>query len=289
MTAVPDKQFHKAVEAIDAGDIMALQSLLQEYPTLITKRLETAESEGYFKDPYLIWYVADNPIRHEKLPANIVDVTEVLIEALQQQQDANYAFILNYTLGLVATGRIPKECGLQIPLMEILIAKGASVNGSVLGPIGQRNLDAAKFLLSKGAGYNLATAIALQQTADANRLLATATPSELFVALTVAAFFGDAPAIDLLLRNGAQANGSGSLSDFGGFHSHASPLHQAVFSGSLEAVKLLVDAGADLNARDMAYDGTPLNWAEYMPTEGKDAAAVARYKAIEKYLSAVQR
>jgi peptide-methionine (S)-S-oxide reductase len=31
----------------------------------------------------------------------------------------------------------------------------------------------------------------------------------------------------------------------------------------LEAVKLLVEAGATLDAKDNIYDGTPLDWAEY--------------------------
>jgi len=48
---------------------------------------------------------------------------------------------------------------------------------------------------------------------------------------------------------------------------------------------LLVEAGADLYAKDKAYGGTPLGWAIYMPTEeGRDETARARYKLIEDYL-----
>ena len=46
-------------------------------------------------------------------------------------------------------------------------------------------------------------------------------------------------------------------------YSHATALHHAVHSGSLEAVTILVDAGAALDARDTVYGGTPLGWAEY--------------------------
>jgi peptide-methionine (S)-S-oxide reductase len=44
---------------------------------------------------------------------------------------------------------------------------------------------------------------------------------------------------------------------------HSTPLHQAVSSGSLAAVQVLVEAGADLTTRDRIYDGTPLGWAEH--------------------------
>ena len=116
----------------------------------------------------------------------------------------------------------------------------------------------------------------------------TAASSELYVALVVASYFGQAHVIALLIEAGADVNGSGSKEDFGGFHSHASALHQAVFSGSLDAVKRLVEAGAELNAMDKAYSGTPLGWAIYMQTEENDEAAKKKFKEIENYLSVKQ-
>lgn len=41
-------------------------------------------------------------------------------------------------------------------------------------------------------------------------------------------------------------------------YSHATALHHAVSSGSLEAVKVLVEAGASLDTKDSVYGGTPL-------------------------------
>lgn len=49
-----------------------------------------------------------------------------------------------------------------------------------------------------------------------------------------------------------------------GFHPHATALHHAVDSGSLEAVKVLVEVGAELGTRDRVHHGTPLDWAEYL-------------------------
>lgn len=279
---ISDPLFRKAVEALDSGDISALQILLEANPDLVTRRLDTPNDRGYFKNPYLLWFVADNPIRTEQLPANILDLTKEIIASLRQRP-ADYQQQLDYALGLVSTGRIPRESGVQIPLMELLIDSGAAVKGSVLGPIGQRNFEAARYLLGRGGHYDLATAVALDELDAAKTLAENATPSELYVALVVASFFGRTAAISLLLDAGADVNGDGQPEDFGGFHSHASPLHQAVFSGSLSSVRLLVDAGADLAAIDKAYHGTPLGWATHLQ-EGRDIK-LEHYQAIAGYLA----
>jgi hypothetical protein len=41
------------------------------------------------------------------------------------------------------------------------------------------------------------------------------------------------------------------------------PLHQAVWSGHMEIVCLLVARGARLDIKDTVWHGTPLGWAEY--------------------------
>jgi peptide-methionine (S)-S-oxide reductase len=281
---ITDESFRAAVEAVDSGNVLLLRQLLAADATLVVRRLDSP-ADGYFARPYLLWFVADNPIRQERLPPAIVEIAELILLALRDSGDASYSFIVDYTLGLVCTGRIPKECRVQIPLMELLVRYGASVKGSVLGAIGQHNPEAARWLLSQGSVYTIATAIGLNELEDASRLAVGATPSQLYVALTVAAFFGRVEGIALLLVAGAEVNGSGSAADFGGFHSHASPLHQAVYSGSLEAVKLLVEAGADILSTDRIYHGTPIGWAEYM---GKEEASTEeerwRFREIEGYL-----
>jgi len=283
---IADPLFREAVEAIDSGDIATVKRLLQQHPYLTTMR-PARPAKGYFAHPYLLWFVADNPIRHNKLPANITEITQVIMDVLKEQKDDNYQHIVNYTMGLVVTGRIPKECSVQIPLMELLVSNGAQVKGSVLGPIGQHNFEAAEWLLNKGSDYNVATAVGLNRFDDAQRLAATAAKSQLYVALVVAAFFGRSDMIAMLIAAGANANGSAADNDFGGFHSHATTLHQAVYSGSLTAVKLLVEAGASLAATDKAYNGTPLGWAKYMQTETIDETLKEQYKAIEHYIQSV--
>lgn len=49
----------------------------------------------------------------------------------------------------------------------------------------------------------------------------------------------------------------------------ATPLHYATESGDREIVRMLLDAGADINARDSCFDATPAGWAiEYLRQRG---------------------
>jgi Ankyrin repeats (3 copies) len=274
--------FLSAVEAIDKGDIPALQQLITSHPRLLDERLITTD-EGYFKDPYLLYFVADNPIRIPRLPANIAAVTKLLINALKSINVTSAQQQLDYTLGLVATGRIPRECGVQIALLDLLIDEGAAV-GNGLGALANGNLDAARHLVQRGSVLTLAVATGLDQVGDIKRLAPTAGPEEKRTALAVAAFYGKADLIDLLLTIGADPNG---YPGGDGFHHHATALHQAVSSGSLATVKLLVDAGADLTAKDKIYDGTPLGWALHMQ-RGEDGAVVHDYAPIIAYLEGHQ-
>jgi len=279
---ITDSLFRKAVEAIDSGNISLLQRLLETNPQLITKRLDTPTEEGYFKNPYLLWFVADNPIRHEKLPENIMSVTQTILKALQSNPTDTYQYQLTYTLGLVATGRIPKECGVQIELIDLLIDAGAAV-GRVHGALAHNNIDAAAHLISKGAELTIAAAVGLERMSDVMRLAKNATVSDMQVALIVASFFGNAEVIAFLINAGVDVNAHPDNLD--GFHSHASALHQAVYSGSLTSVKLLLEAGARLDATDRVYHGTPLGWAIYMQTgEGHDEKEKKRFEEIEAFL-----
>src|SRR5258708_35220897 len=162
---IADTLFRGAVEAIDTGNIEMLEQLLLQHPQLIHQRLDTPKEEGYFKNPYLLWFVADNPIRTEKLPPNIVEVTRVIIDALQKNPDNSYQYQVDYTLGLVATGRIPKECGVQIELIDLLMDAGASV-GRVHGALAHGNIEAAAHLISKGGELTLAAAVGLKRMDD---------------------------------------------------------------------------------------------------------------------------
>ena len=277
---IKDPAFLKAVEAVDAGNLALLQQLVNANPGLVINRIDYPE-EGYFKNPYLLWFIADNPIRHEKLPSNIVAIASFLVDAVQHQTPETFQEQIDYTLGLVVTGRIPRECGVQIQLMDVLIDAGA-IPGQGHGALAHGNLDAARHLIERGGELTLATAVCLDLRDDVELLLKNATMADREVALVAAAFYGKADMIALLIKSGVNINACPGPSS--GFHSHATALHHAVSAGSPDAVKILVDAGADLTARDRIYNGTPLGWAQYALSENIDAPAKEKYKAIETFL-----
>jgi Ankyrin repeats (3 copies) len=279
---ITDPRFLEAVEAIDIGNIPALERLISEHPRLVRERLKTPEN-GYFKDPYLLWFVADNPIRIQKLPPNIIDVTRLLVKAVQREAADSLQQQLDYTLGLVGTGRIPRESGMQIGLMDLLIDSGAKP-GKGLGAFAHGNIEAGGHLIERGGELTLAAAVCLDRMSDVENLAPKASMEEKQVALTAAAFYGKTPMINYLLALGIDPNIYPEQST--GFHTHATPLHQAVYSGSLESVQLLVEAGANLDWKDHVYGGTPLDWAAYMQSgeEMIDEEAKKRFAAIETYL-----
>ena len=135
-----DSLFREAVSYIDAGQVDELQRLLATHPQLVHVRLESAGDwlrdlvdgalEGYFKQPYLLWFVAENPIRHEKLPSNIGEVTRAIIAAAKRERVSSLQEQLDYTLGLIVTGRVTREAGVQLQLMDVLIDAGANPGAS---------------------------------------------------------------------------------------------------------------------------------------------------------------
>lgn len=259
---IPDPLFREAVAALDAGDVGALEALLAKHPELVRDRLGDEEyGEAYFRHPYLLWFVAENPIRHGKLPRNIAQVTRAILRAAEDLRVDSLQEQLDYALALVCSGRVPRESGVQRDLIDALCDAGAAPGGALMAALSHRELDAAERLLDRGAELTLLVAACMGRMGDVTRLLPKAGADDLQAALIAAAFHGQPRVLALLAGLEADLNAYGPE----GFHPHATALHQAVDSGSLDAVKVLVEAGADLGIRDRLYEATPLMWAEYLP------------------------
>ena len=80
--------FRRAVDLLDAGDVEGLRAHLNEYPNIVHQRV-SFEGGNYFRNPGLLQFTAENPIRHGTLPANIVSVAKVILEAGAQADQAS--------------------------------------------------------------------------------------------------------------------------------------------------------------------------------------------------------
>jgi peptide-methionine (S)-S-oxide reductase len=254
---IPER-FLKAVEAVDSGDVEGLDALVAADPGLLRDRVEWGD--GYFRRPYLLWFVAENPIRNGTLPANIVAVTRAVIQAAKRNAVPSLPEQVDYALGLVCSGRVPRECGVQGDLIDTLLDAGARPDGAVLPALAHREVAAAERVFERGAALTLPLAVCTGRSDDVARLVPAASHGDVQVALAAAALYGLPEMLTRLMAAGADVSAYAPP----GFHPHATPLHHAVDSGSLEAVKRLVDAGAPLDAKDRTYSGTPLEWAEHL-------------------------
>jgi hypothetical protein len=283
-----DSLFQTAVAAIDTGDIPALQRVLASAPGLVGERLHApgpwlenqvgSALDRFFRAPYLLWFVAEDPVRNGRLPSNIADVARTIIETARREEVPSFQEQIDFALRLVCWSWIARECGVQIGLIDVLVDAGASMDGAPDDALVNGNLSAAEHLLTRGAKLTLPTAVALQRWEDAERLAQQATSRGKQGAFILAALHGNARGLRILLDAGAEINQPSP-----DLYAHASALHHAVWSGSLDAVRILVEAGADVHARDHAEDATPLGWAEYAES-GSPPERAAQYAEIAKYL-----
>ena len=290
-SALFDARFREAVAAIDTGDVATLARLIAATPALVSKRLESPGAwlrdvvggalDGFFRHPFLLWFVAEDPVRNGRLPANIATVTRFLIDAARRESASTVQEQLDYALTLVSWSWIARQSGVQIELIDALIDAGAAPDGNPNNALVNGNVAAAEHLVRRGATLTLATALCLERWDQVDRLLVTANDHQRQFSFVLSALNGKADALRRVIRAGVDLN-TPSVDLF----SHGTPLHHAVSSGSLEAVEVLVEAGADLTTKDNAWGGTPLGWAEHYVTEATGDIPGKHYGAIASYLRA---
>lgn len=264
---IEDATFRRAVELLDAGDVKGLREHLNRHPNLPHQRV-VFEGENYFRNPTLLEFVAENPVRHGTLPQNILEVTKAILDAGVDLS------ALNQTLMLVATGRVPRECRVQLPLIDMLCDHGADPESAIEATALEGDLEAVNALLKHGARINLPVAAALGQIEDFRRLHPGAGKRDRQLAFALAAQFGRLEIARLLLEAGEDPNRYNPV----GGHSHSTPLHQAAAAGHYELVRLLVERGAKIDVKDILWHATPADWARH-----------AGKTEIEAYLRAQER
>jgi Ankyrin repeats (3 copies) len=268
---IEDPIFRRAVDLLDIGDTAGLRALLELHPKLVHQHV-LLEGGNYFRSPTLLEFVAENPIRHGTLPSNIVEVARVILDAGPD------IAARNETLMLVATGSVPRECKVQIPLIDLLCEYGVDPGSAIRAAAAHGEHASVHALIGHGAKLDLPVAAALGRVTEFRNLFATASPEERHLALALAAQFGHVKIVRLLLDAGEDPD---RYNPPGG-HAHSTPLHQAALAGCEAVVRLLVERGARLDLKDVLWHATPADWAghegkteleEYLRTKEKERLA----------------
>jgi hypothetical protein len=249
---IENATFRRAVELLDTGNVAGLRAHLNQHPNLVHQHV-VFEGGNYFRDPTLLEFVAENPVRHGTLPANIVEVTKVILDAGPSQSAEDE------TLMLVSTGSVARECRLQLPLIDLLCDYGADPNSALQATALHGEFEAMHGLIRRGARIDFPVAAALGRIEDVRQLLAGANTEDRHLALTLAADFGHVEIVRLLLDAGEDPNRYNPV----GGHSHTTPLHQAAGGGHDEVVRLFVERGARLDLKDILWHATPADWARH--------------------------
>jgi hypothetical protein len=264
---IEDRDFRRAVDLLDAGDAAGLREHLKQHPKLAQQRV-LFEGTNYFRNPTLLEFIAENPTRRGSLPANIVEIARVILEAGTTPE------ALDEALMLVASSLVARESKAQVPLIDLLCDHGADPNSATRTAAIYAEVDALNALLRHGARFDLPVAAAMGRVEDARRLLPSADADDRHWAMAMASQFGHLEIVRLLLDAGGDPNRYNPV----GGHSHCTPLHQAAAAGHLDVVRLLVERGAKLDWKDTMWHATPAEWASH---EGK--------AKVEKYLRDQER
>ncbi len=266
-------RFESAVDAVINGDASSLAALLKDHPDLATARSTRVNK---FDPPVhratLLHYIAANGVEgyRQKTPPNAVEIARLLLESgAEPDALADMYGGQCTTMSMLVSSSHPARAGLQVPLVNLLLDFGASVDerggGSWTSPLMTALafgfLPAAEALVGRGARVEtLAAAAGLGRLDDSRRLLASADADDRHRALALAAQLGHVEVARLLLDAGEDPNRYNPPNT----HSHSTPLHQAISANHMDVVQLLVERGARLDIRDTIFQGTPLGWAEHL-------------------------
>jgi ankyrin repeat protein len=277
----PVHRFEAAVEAVIAGDIATLRSLLDADPELVRARsTRITPLDPPRHRATLLHYLAANGVEgyRQRSPPNAVEVARLLLErGAEVDALADMYGGACTTMSLLVSSTPPARAGVQVPLVETLIDFGASLEaqgaGAWTSPLTTALVfgfrDTADALVRRGARVDTLTAAAgLGRVDSARALLPSADADDRHRALALAAQLGHAEVVGLLLDAGEDPN---RYNPKGG-HAHSTPLHQAALGNHEAVVRLLVERGARIDIRDTIYKATPLGWAQH-----GGHAAIAEY------------
>jgi ankyrin repeat protein len=299
----PLDAIRSALQAMASGNVMELEQLLQKHPALVDSSGFDATQEGtYFHGAALLHYVTGNPTDHP-VPKNAAEVTRLL---LRSGADPNSMTDVgnNTPLCLMASSKPAREAGVQTELIDILIEAGAEVDASdglaIYAVLAHGETKASRALYHHGARLDLRFAAGLGEIGVMESFLTAAGTLKTdarrshsrrpYYERNVGVTKDSAPDADtselprmtdseILAEALAYAMVNQQLEamrwllDHGAdpnvkptrFHGGQSVLHLAcsgLGDSDTDVVKMLLDAGADANDNDPESTGaTPLQWA----------------------------
>jgi ankyrin repeat protein len=244
--------FEAAADAIVHGDIATLRNLLSEHPGLAKERSAREHRST------LLHYVSANGVEdfRQKTPKNIVEITNLLLDSgadVNAESDAYRG--KSTTLGLTATSIHPERAGVQLDLLRTLLNRGATFDDSIVnGCLANGQPEAARFFADLGAALDLQSAAALDRV---DELPSYFTPeldtNKLVSAFLYACGYGSSNAVKLLLDRGVDPGSRNNLGETG--------LHWANYGPHLDVIRLLLQRGAPVDARENRFRAAPMDMA----------------------------
>ena len=255
----PISRFDRAADALGAGAEAMLARLLREDRALVRAR-STRDHRST-----LLHYVSANGVEdfRQKTPGNIVEIARMLLDAGADVNAESDAYGGHSTaLNLSATSVHPFVAGVQNRLLQLLLDRGARIDGpDVVACLANGRSEAAAVLAAHGAPLSLQGAAGAGRLdvvkgcfTPAGRLKRGVAPADFVKAFGYACGYGHLDVVEFLLERGADPR---VPIDTGG----ALPLHWAAGGAHTAVVRLLLARGAPLDARETRYDAAPIGWA----------------------------
>lgn len=272
--------FERAADAIVTGDLATLDALLARAPGLVH------EQSARKHHATLLHYVAANGVEdfRQKTPPNAVDIAKRLLDAGAEVDALAETYgggSYQTTMNLLVSSTHPAEAGLQSPLVEVLLDRGAAIDGlgddssPLATALAFGYKDAADTLVRRGAKItNVSIAAAVgrldlvrELVVDRNTLsrqeplkvpywirIPPDAPGQIALSLVVACRFSRPEVARFLLDLDVDAASADQ--------DKMTALHWAAAAGLLDIMKTLIERGTPLEVENV-WGGTVLDSTVY--------------------------
>ena len=281
-------QFESAVDAVVTGDADTLARLLRQRPELIQTRSVRKHHAT------LLLYVGANGVEQyrQRTPNNAPRIAEMLLDAGADVDAVGDMYRGTTTLGLVATSVHSVQTGVQEALIDLLVARGASLDRAVAPDYTRGRVVNACLANGRGEGAALVArrgaALDLEGAAGVGRLdfvrtffdgdgslTSRATQHELKSGFNWACTYGHIDVVRFLLQRNVNVAER---------YRGETPLHHAAYGGHAAIVALLLDHQAPVNVKDDTWDATPLGWALHAWSQASANPTSERYYEVAALL-----